>query len=184
MKKWLLWIGCILAAIGVIAVVWWQWSIGIYAQRAQAYAAALKTLLPEPQGALPEERKDNTMPVFSLEGTDFVGILEMPRYDSALPVCAERGRTFRYPCLDSGSVYDRTIRIGATSQQGQYDFYREISVGDRLFFTDMTGSRYAYTVKDIRYINKADDAQKADLTLCIRNVYGFDYILILCDAAA
>ena len=127
------------------------------------------------------------MAALAVEGTDFVGILEMPRFSSSLPVAADWGKSSRYPCRLSGSIYDRSLQIGATSQQGQYDFYREINLGDVLYFTDMSGNRYSYTVTDIRYSEHADQAalarEGAALTLFIKNVYGFDYILIFCDVA-
>ena len=81
------------------------------------------------------------MPVLSLEGTDFMGILEFPLYDSVLPVSADWGNPLRYPHRLSGSIYDSSLQIGGTSQAGQYDFYRQVSVGDSLFFTDMEGNR-------------------------------------------
>ena len=125
------------------------------------------------------------MPALSIEGTDFIGILELPSHGSALPVCADWGKPSRYPCRFSGSIYDGSIQIGGTSQKGQYDFYREISVGDSLFFTDMTGNRYAYTVTAIRYETHADqDAlarEDASLTLFIKNIYAFEYMIIFCD---
>ena len=77
------------------------------------------------------------------------------------------------------------MQIGCTSQKGQYDFYRDISVGDSVFFTDMEGNRFSYTVSDIRYEKNAEQStlQKndADLTLFIKNVYAFEYIVIYCN---
>lgn len=125
------------------------------------------------------------MPVLSVDGINFAGILEMPKYSSALPVCADWGSLFNYPCCLSGSVYDRTIQIGSTSQKGFYDFYREISVGDTLFYTDMEGNRFSYTVTGIRHAQHADQStlrqSDADLTLFIQNIYAFEYILIFCS---
>ena len=125
------------------------------------------------------------MPALALDGTDFIGILEMPLYDSALPVSNSWGQSERYPCRFSGSIYDGTMQIGATSQAGQYEFFCEISVGDSLYFTDMEGNRYAYEVKDLRYEKHADEAalmgEEAALTLFIKNVYAFEYIIVFCD---
>lgn len=183
---------CLLAGIALIvasATVLFLWQRGIHAseQQAAAYAQKIRALIPEPQGAVPEERSDNTMSVLSLNGTDFVGILEMPRHHSALPVCADWSRLNQYPCHFSGSIYDRTIQIGGTSQKGQYDFYREISVGDQMFFTDMEGNCYAYEVTDLRYEKHADQAalqrKDAALTLFIKNIYAFEYIIVFCDVA-
>ena len=181
-------VGIVLLAAAVITLIFWQQGIRISGERAQDYVRILRTLIPEPGGAVPEERTDNTMPVLSADGTDFIGILEMPRHGSVLPVGAEWGRPFRYPRCFGGSVYDRSIMIGASSQKGQYDFYREISVGDELFFTDMTGNRYAYTVKSIIYRTHADRAalnsEESALTLFIKNAYAFEYILVFCDIPA
>ena len=136
------WLGVILLVAATSLLGLWQWNIHTSKQQAEAYVQTLETLLPEPQGAAIEERKDNRMPMLSLEGTDFVGIIEMPRYQSTLPVCADWGQVTKYPCRFDGSIYDRTMQIGATTQVGQYDFYREISVGDEVYFTDMEGNRY------------------------------------------
>ena len=77
------------------------------------------------------------------------------------------------------------MQIGGTSQKGQYDFYRDISVWDSVFFTDMEGNRFSYTVTDIRYEKNADQStlqrKDASLTLFVKNVYAFEYILIYCD---
>ena len=175
---------CLLvAAIGIL--IFWQWSIHTSAEKTEYYVNTLRTLIPEPQSAVPEERRDNTMSSLSIDGIDFVGLLEIPCYGSVLPVCADWGTSFRQPCQFYGSIYDRTMQIGGTSQKGQYDFYREISVGDAIYFTDMEGNRYAYSVTDVRYEKSADQAalqrKDASLTLFIKNVYALDYIIIFCD---
>ena len=176
---------CLLVAAAAV-LIGWQWGIRASQQQMENCVHTIRALLPEVQGAVPEERTDNTMPVLSLNETNFIGILEMPRYASALPVCADWGQVSRYPCCLSGSIYDGSMQIGGTSQKGQYDFYREISVGDSLFFTDMTGNRYAYTVADLRYEKHADQAalqrRESALTLFVKNVYGFEYLVICCDA--
>lgn len=181
---------CVMTGIGLfvaaaLTMLLWQWQIRSSAQEAQGYVQTLQSLIPTIRGAVPEERSDNTMPVLSVENTDFVGILEMPRYGVSLPVCADGGRISRYPCHLSGSVYNKTMQIGGTSQQGQFDFYREISVGDTLYFTDMEGNRFAYRVADVRYEDHADQSglqrREAALKLIIKNVYSFEYIIIFCD---
>ena len=177
--------GVVLLLTAFVALFSWQRGIHTSAEQTAKAVSALRTLLPSPQGAVPEARRDNSMPVLSLEGEDYIGILEFPAFGSALPVGANWGNSSRYPCRHSGSVYDRSIRIGATSQPGQYYFYREISVGDTLCFTDMTGNRYSYVVADIRYTRHASeeipDSRKADLTLFIQNVFAFEYIQIYCN---
>ena len=160
-------------------------SISTSQEKAAGYVQTILARIPAPQSAVPEERGNNTLPVLSVDGVDFVGVLEMPRYSSKLPVAANWGKVSEYPCLFDGSVYDRTLQIGATTQKGQYDFYRDISVGDAISFTDMEGNRFCYTVADIRYEKHADQAallqKDAALTLFIKNVYDLEYIVIFCD---
>lgn len=163
----------------------WQWNIHASQQQTQDYVHTLRSLIPEVQNVALEAKKDNSMPLLSLDGKDFIGILEMPLYESTLPVCADWGNPSQYPRCLSGSIYDRSIQIGATSQAGQYDFYRELSVGDSVFFTDMEGNRYALEISDLRYKKHADQTalQSCDaaLTLFIKNVYAFEYLIVFCD---
>lgn len=181
---------CLLAGIGLmiaagVVLVVWQYGIHTAQQRTAACVHTLRTLLPEPQSAVPEVRGDNAMPVLSVEGTDFIGILELPAHGSALPIRADWGTPAQCPRRFSGSIYDGSLQIGGTSQKGQYDFYREISAGDDVFFTDMTGNRYAYTVRDIHYRKHADQnalqEEDAALTLFVKNIYAFEYMILFCD---
>lgn len=184
-RKVLIIIGVCLLVAAIVLLFAWQWNIHTSEQKVKEYVNVIRELIPEPQGAVPEERRDNTMSTLSIDGTDFVGILELPRFKSDIPVCADWGKLSKYPCRFSGSVYERTMQIGGTSQKGQYDFYRDIFVGDSVFFTDMEGNRFSYTVTDIRYEKNADQStllrEDASLTLFIKNVYAFEYIIIYCD---
>lgn len=181
-------IGICLFAVAAIVMLLWQWNIHNAGQKAETYAQAIRSRIPEPQGAAVEERRDNTMAVLSVDGTNFVGILELPKYGSTLPVCNDWGEVGEYPCRFDGSVYNRTMQIGATTQKGQYDFYREISVGDAVFFTDMEGNRFSYQVTDIRYEKHADQTalqqKDAALTLFIKNIYALEYIVVFCDVVS
>lgn len=177
-------LGTILLLGGVCTLIIWQWNIRSSAENNKELVETILATIPNPQGKTPEVQTNNTMPTLSLEGADFVGVLEMPKYGLKLPVCALWGNTATYPRLFSGSVYDRSIKIGANSQNGQFDFYREISVGDTVTFTDMEGNLYQYTISDLSYekhatkenLNKND----ADLTLFIKNEFAFEYFVIFC----
>lgn len=185
-RKALIIIGASLLVSAIVIFVAWQWNIHASERRSAEYVSAIRELIPKPQGAALEERRDNTMATLSVEGVDFVGILEFSRFDSVLPICDDWGTPSKYPCRLNGSVYDRTIQIGGTSQKGQYDFYRDISVGDRVFFTDVEGNRFSYSVTAIRHEKNADQTalrrENAALTLFIKNVYAFEYVVFYCDA--
>ena len=179
----LLGIALIVTAAGVLG--WWIYEVHVSNQRATSYVDTIRSLTPEPQGAVLESQKDRSMAVLSVDGTDFIGLLEFPAFDSVLPVCGNWQRTSKYPCRFNGSVYDGTLQVGGTSQKGQYEFYRDISVGDEVFFTDMRGNCYSYIVRSIdhaEHVNQTTlEGEQSDLTLFIKNIYGFDYILVFCQ---
>ena len=181
-------LGASLLVLATLALIFWQWSIGSSQKQAASYAETLQKLISETRDTAPMQRSDHTMAVVSLDGTDFVGILEMPQYGSVLPVCASWGSVSEYPCRFDGSIYDSTMQIGATSQQGQYDFFREISVSDCVVFTDMEGNRYTYAVTDICHAESVDHAvlerKESDLTLFVKNIYSFEYVVIFCKTTA
>ena len=178
-------VGACLLIGAIVILALWRWNINNSEKRAQYYVDTLRALIPEPQNAALEERRDNTMSVLSVDGTDFVGIVELPHYASALPVCADWGKTSKYPSRFSGSIYDGTMQIGATTQKGQYDFYRELSVGDTVIYTDVEGNKYTFTITSLRYEKHADQAalqqEEAPLTLFIKNIYSFEYLIVFCN---
>lgn len=179
--------GACLLICSFAVLVFWRYNINVSEKRAEDYVSTLSSLIPSPQDAVPEERRDNTMSVVSIDGEDFIGMIEIPRFGSVLPVGGYWGKTDRYPCRLSGSVYDRTILVGATSQKGQYNFYRDLSIGDELLFTDMEGNLFTYEIGSMRYEKHADQStlerDEADLVLFVKNIYGFDYLIIVCTTA-
>lgn len=177
--------GGIMLLSAMAALLYWQWNIGYSQKQASIYVETLRTLMPEPQNAVVEERRDNTMSALSVDGVDFVGIIELPRYGSVLPVCGEWGKITRYPCHFGGSIYDGSLQISATTQAGQYSFYREIALGDTVLFTDVEGNRYPLQVTAMRYEKQINQAvlqrEEAALTLFVKNIYSFEYLIIFCD---
>jgi sortase A len=180
-------VGACLLLGAVVMLAFWRWNIHNSEKEAKYYISTLQALIPETQNAVPEERRDNTMAVLSVDGADFVGLIELPRYGSVLPVCADWGKTSKYPCRFSGSIYDGTMQIGATTQKGQYDFYRELSVGDFVYYIDVEGNRYTFTITGLRYEKHVDQAalqrEESMLTLFVKNIYSFEYLIVFCDVS-
>ena len=82
---------------------------------------------------------------------------------------------------------DELRSIGATTQKGQYDFYRDLSVGDTVNFLDVEGNKYTFKIADFcvsKHVNQDALRQKeAKLTLFIKNIYSFEYLIVFCDAS-
>ena len=180
-------IGILLILSAAVWLIFWQISAYRNTALLQSYVDILYEHIPQAQDAVPESRTDNTMPSLNVKDENFVGVIEFPRNAAALPVGAVWSTDHRYPCRYDGSVYDGTLIIGAANQRGQFDFVKEISVGNLLSVTDMTGSRFSYKVSDIRYSDHADQEvlyhDAADLTIFVKNIYALEYIMIYCTAA-
>ncbi len=177
--------GTVLLVAALMVLVCWQLSISSAQKKSVFYADTILSLIPDPIDSVAQERQNNEMPVLPIGGTDFSGVIEMPRFTSLLPVCADWGMITKHPCILNGSIYDGTLKVGATSQKGQYDFYREISVGDEVFFTNTEGNRYQYKVTSLRYEKHADAEslvkEDAALTLFIKNIHAFEYLIVFCN---
>ena len=108
-KQACVFVGFFLIVIAVLLPFLWQWGVNSSVQKMEDCVRAIRDLIPEPQSAVPEERRDNTMSVLSLDGTDYVGILEIPRYESTLPVCADWGAHLQlsFPYCKFYLVYHR-----------------------------------------------------------------------------
>ena len=178
-------IALLIGAVAMLAL--WRWNITHSIKKAQYYVTTLQEIMPRPVPAALEARRDKTMSALSVDGTDFVGLIEMPQYGSVLPVCATWGSASKYPCLFTGSIYDGTVQIGATTQKGQYDFYRNLSLGDTVVYTDMEGNQYTLYITSLRSEKHADEAaltrEEAALTLFIKNIYAFEYLSVSCNVS-
>ena len=178
-------VGVCLLVGAIVTLILWRWNISNSEKQVKYYVNTLQEALPEVQNAVPEERRDNTMSALSVDGIDFVGLIELPQYESVLPVGAAWGRSSKYPCRFGGSIYDGTMQIGATTQKGQYDFYRELSVGDAVVYTDAEGNRYTFSITSMCYEKHANQdtlrQKEAPLTLFIKNIYSFEYLIVFCD---
>ena len=65
-RKILIIIGVCLLAAAIILLFAWQWNIHKSEQKAKENVSLIRELISEPQGAVPEERRDNTMSTLSI----------------------------------------------------------------------------------------------------------------------
>ncbi len=177
--------GVALVLLSVFLLLLWQISAYKNAKRMNEYLDILSELMPKQQSSMIESRVNNTMPSVNIDGRDFVAVMELPSYSAAFPIGTLQGKHNAYPYLYKGSIYDGSIVIGASNQRRQLDFVKNISVGDTIYVTDMTGDRFSYKVSDIKYREHADEAlfdSEHELTLFVKNIYAFEYIIICCSA--
>ncbi len=157
------------------------------AKEARELVSQLKLLMPSSYGAALDDRVNTVMPSMEVGGENFCGIIEIPTYNADLPVCQiwDQGKLSKYPCRFTGSIYDRSLIIGGSDNDGQFDFMKEISAGETVYVTDMTGGRYRYKVSDIRRVNKLSSEYlmgfEGDLVFFAKNTTTLDYTVVICN---
>lgn len=163
----------------------------LYAKNAQAAAAVtvskIETLLPPATSGVPGEYSDPEMPALQVDGCDYIGLLRFPAYGVSLPIAGQWSdlRILSCPCRFYGSVYDSTMIIGGNDQQGQFDFFDRMDLGDKVVLTDMMGTEFTYTVERIDRAKSADyetlSSGEYPLTLFVRSAYSMKYIFVRCS---
>jgi len=157
-----------------------------FAEEAKRIADQLTAAMPPVQNGFPEERTNKAMPMYIIEDESFIGILEIPAYNKSLPVAGawDANKVFRYPCQYTGTVYEDTLVLGGSDNEGQFDFMKIITGGDCVQFTDMTGTRYTYVADRIDHTRDVSTENLLtgdfDLVLFARNTYAFDYTVVRC----
>lgn len=127
------------------------------------------------------------MPVMQVEGVDYAALLEVPTFGIKLPVADEwDGQSLAgVPARFYGSAYDGTLVIGGSDTAYQFGFCDQIQHGSAVTVTDMTGSRFSYTVTRIDRAKHAESGWLADedfdLTIFCRDTYTLEYIAVRCN---
>lgn len=151
-----------------------------------AVISKIEKILPERNAGIIEQRTNSDMPALEIDGTDFIGLLELPGRNISLPVSNSWGnKDFGYrPARYTGSIYDGTLVIGGRYEAGNFDFADKLDIGEEITFTDMTGGVFRYTVEKITHSDNAKTETltggDGELTLFVKKESTF--LLIHCRA--
>jgi sortase A len=94
------------------------------------------------------------MPVISIEGNDYIGILEIPVLDIRLPVMSEWSypKLKLSPCRYTGTAYMNNMVIAAHNYDSHFGRLKELQPGDSITFTDTDGNLFSYEVADMEIL--------------------------------
>lgn len=94
------------------------------------------------------------MPEEVLDGTAYIGTLEIPDLDLALPVVSTTtGENLqKAPCRYSGSAYTDDLVLGAHNYDAHFGRLKKLSYGDAVRVTDLDGNVFSYQVADIEIL--------------------------------
>ncbi len=156
------------------------------AKKAKETASSIKALLPSGQKGTFDNLVNSTMPSFEFSGENYVCLIEIPKFEASFPVYSryEKNKLSKAPCRYSGSVYNRSLVIFGSENIGQFDFMKNISIGDYVFLTDMTGLEYSFSISDIVLTENIEastlHSENASLILFSKETYGNVYTILYC----
>lgn len=126
------------------------------------------------------------MPTETVDGQDYIGILEIPAFDLVLPVIS----TWSYPsfqsapCRYTGSAYQDNLIIAAHNYSSHFGNLQALSVGDPIRFTDVDGHVFAYEVVEMEILDPTAaeemEAGDWDLTMFTCTVGGASRVTVRC----
>ena len=185
-NKLLLSIGLVLVAASIAAIAFLEISAGVAQKQAETIVGRLEAVMPKPHAGIKDELTNMTMPAFSVDGKDFIGVLEIPSLGRTLPVFSkwDTGSLGRYPCRFTGTAYDGSLIIGGSDRAGQFRGFDTLNVGATVTVTDMTGAVFTYEVKRIDRASHAGaevlTRGEYDLVLFVQDAFAMEYIIIRC----
>ena len=121
---------------------------------------------------------DREMPVRTIDGRDYIGVLSIPSLELELPVLSQ----WDYPglkvapCRYSGSLYRDDLILCAHNYVTHFGRLKDLRVGDTVLFTDMDDHTTAYQMVEREMLAPTDVEGMAagdwDLTLYTCTVGG------------
>ena len=126
-----------------------------------AVTEKMEDILSEREAGIIDKEDERDMPVIEIDGNDYIGILEIDELDIKLSVGAvwEGADTYR-PARYSGNIYNGTLVIGGTDDNDCFGFAGSLETGERVVFTDVTGTSFEFNVTKITH---ADDINEDTL---------------------
>lgn len=142
-----------------------------------------------PGAVLPENvpETDMEMPVKTVDGVDYIGVIAVPSLSLELPVASEWSYEHlkTSPCRYSGSVYSGDMVLCAHNYSSHFGQIKTLKPGDAVVFTDVDGNVYNYEVAELETLQPAAvDEMKSgewDLTLFTCTIGGQTRVTVRCD---
>lgn len=141
---------------------------------------------------IPDYQLDPTrdMPSEEIDGVAYVGLLEIPALELSLPVIDQ----WSYPglrlssCRYTGTAYLPGFVIAAHNYERHFGHIKDLSQGDAVVYTDMSGNVFTYTVVGIEVLAPTDIetmvSDEWDLTLFTCTLSGRARVSVRCIRAS
>ncbi len=127
------------------------------------------------------------MPVKTVDGQKYVGVLKIPALSLTLPVLNDwsYGKFKIAPCKYYGSVYQDNMVIAAHNYRRHFGKLKTLKPGNNVSFTDIDGNEFEYEVTEVQILKPRDvedmTQSEADLTLFTCTVGGRTRVTVRCE---
>lgn len=150
-----------------------------------------RKLHPAPSPVTEEEivvTENRVLPVQTIDGRDYVGILKIPALSLELPVQTP----YVYeslkisPCLFAGDPYHNNMVICAHNYRTHFGRVKNLEPGDSLFFVAMDGEYFQYKILELEILDPLAEAEMLeprgwDLTLFTCTIDGEYRLAVRCE---
>lgn len=129
---------------------------------------------------------DMEMPMQTIDGIDYIGVLEIPSLNLELPVISQ----WSYPnlriapCRYSGSAYSGGLVIAAHNYDSHFGRLKTLQTDDEVIFTDIDGNTFTYKVAVMEILEPlATEEMKSeewDLSLFTCTIGGRSRVTVRC----
>ena len=132
---------------------------------------------------------ETPMPTVEVDGSDYIGTLEIPSLELSLPVMSEWSypKLRIAPCRYLGSAYLGDLIIAAHNYDSHFGRLSRLTAGDAVIFTDGDGNVFRYAVSQIQELPgtaiEEMEAGEWDLTLFTCTLGGRARVTVRCAAA-
>lgn len=180
----------ICAALGLAAFNLWSESNA--GKASDDVLAQMEGLFPTRSDAVPDYVLDPNMamPTFSIDGADYIGIVQIPSLGLQLPVAADWSypQLRTSPCRYSGSAYLDDLVICGHNYSSHFGSLKYLDAGTEVIFTDADGNVFIYEVCLVETMQPTAVAEMTsgqwDLTLFTCTIGGQSRVTVRCNKTA
>lgn len=148
--------------------------------------------VPEAEEVIPDYvlNPEMEMPVLSVDGQNYIGVLAIPALSLSLPVIGDWSypKLKRAPCRYSGSAYQDDLILMAHNYSSHFGRLSSLPYGSLVTFTDADGNVFAYQVAELEVLNPhaIEDMKSGewDLTLFTCTIGGKSRVTVRCERIA